>query len=77
MRALLIILTFLFFSTTSGNSKEVANCKDLKKFSLKGAMCKTKAAGGAIKAKLSKKKMSKKESGEKSIFKKFNSVAIV
>ena len=64
----------LFFST-SAYTKEAADCKNLKKFSLKAAMCKTKATASSIKNKWTKKKEIKKEaknkSDKKSIFKKF------
>ena len=75
MKTLIIFLTLIIFSTTNAYSKEATDCKNLKKFSLKAALCKTKAAGSSIKNKWSKKKELKKEtkkkSGKKSIFKKF------
>ena len=75
MKTLIILITLILFSATSAYSKEAADCKNLKKFSLKAAMCKTKAAGSSIKNKWSKKrelkKESKKKSDKKSIFKKF------
>ena len=75
MKTLIIFITLIFFSVTSAYSKEAADCKNLKKFSLQAAMCKTKAAGSSIKNKWSKKreikKESKKNSDKKSIFKKF------
>ena len=75
MKTLIIFLTLIIFSTTNAYSKEAADCKNLKKFSLKAAMCKTKAAGSSIKNKWSKKrelkKEAKKKSDKKSIFKKF------
>jgi len=75
MKTLIIFLTLIIFSTTNAYSKEAVDCKNLKKFSLKAAMCKTKAAGSSIKNKWSKKrelkKEAKSESGKKSIFKKF------
>ena len=71
MKTLIIFLSIVFFSTTNVYSKEVNDCKNLKKFSLKLAMCKTKAASSSIKNKLSKKGEAKNESGKKSIFKKF------
>ena len=73
MKTLIIFLTLIIFSTTNAYSKEAADCKNLKKFSLKAAMCKTKAAGGSIKNKWSKKRELKEEakekSGKKSFFK--------
>ena len=75
MKTLIIFLTLIIFSTTNAYSKEVTDCKNLKKFSMKAALCKTKAAGSSIKNKWSKKrelkKETKKKSGKKSIFKKF------
>ena len=75
MKTLIIFLTLILFSATSAYSKEAADCKNLKKFSMKAALCKTKAAGSSIKNKWSKKrelkKETKKKSGKKSIFKKF------
>ena len=75
MKTLIIFITLIFFSVTSAYSKEAADCKNLKKFSMKAALCKTKAAGSSIKNKWSKKRELKKEaekkSGKKSIFKKF------
>ena len=75
MKTLIIFITLLLFSATSAYSKEAADCKNLKKFSMKAAMCKTKNDTKAFKDKLSKKrelkKEAKKKSGEKSIFKKF------
>ena len=75
MKTLIIFLTLIMFSTTNAYSKETTDCKNLKKFSMKAALCKTKAAGSSIKNKWSKKrelkKETKKKSGKKSIFKKF------
>ena len=75
MKKLIILITLIIFSATSAYSKEVADCKNLKKFSMKAALCKTKAAGSSIKNKWSKKrelkKETKKKSGKKSIFEKF------
>ena len=65
----------MLFSATNAYSEEAADCKNLKKFSMKAALCKTKAAGSSIKNKWSKKgeikKEAKKKSDKKSIFKKF------
>ena len=71
MRTLLLFLTVVFFFTTNAYSKETVDCKDLKKFSLKAAICKTKAAGSTFKDKVTKKSKLKEKSGKKSIFKKF------
>ena len=75
MKSLILFLTLIIFFTTNAYSKEAVDCKNLKKLSLKAAMCKTKAAGSSIKNKWSKKrelkKEDKKKSGKKSIFKKF------
>ena len=75
MKSLILFLTLIIFFTTNAYSKEAVDCKNLKKFSIKAAMCKTKNATNAFKDKLSKKselkKEAKKKSGEKSIFKKF------
>ena len=75
MKTLIIFLTLLIFSTANAYSKEAVDCKNAKKFSMKSAICKTKNATNAFKDKLSKKrelkKVAKKKSGEKSIFKKF------
>ena len=75
MKTLIIFLTLIIFSTTNAYSKEATDCKNLKKFSMKAALCKTKAAGSSIKNKWSKKRElkeeAKKKSNKKSIFKKF------
>ena len=75
MKTLIIFITLMLFSTTNAYSQETADCKNLKKFSMKAALCKTKAAGSSIKNKWSKKrelkKETKKKSGKKSIFEKF------
>ena len=62
MKTLIIFITLILFSATSAYSKEAADCKNLKKLSLKAAMCKTKAAGRSIKNKWSKKRELKKKS---------------
>ena len=56
MKSLIILLTLIIFSINNAYAKETIDCKNLKKFSLKAAMCKTKAAGSSIKNKWSKKK---------------------
>ena len=71
MKTLIILLTLLIFSITNSYSKDTADCKTIKKTSPKYLLCKTKAAGTAIKNKLSKKKEANKKSDKKSIFKKF------
>ena len=75
MKTLIIFITLILFSATTAYSKESTDCKNLKKFSIKAAICKTKSAGSSIKNKWSKKrelkKESKKKSDKKSIFKKF------
>ena len=43
MKALLLFLTVVFFFTTKAYSKERVDCKKEKKFSMKAALCKTKA----------------------------------
>ena len=75
MRTLTIFLVVIIFSITNAYSKEPVDCKKLKKFSMKSAMCKTGTSISAFKNKLSKKrelkKEAKKKSSKKSIFKKF------
>ena len=62
MRTLLLFLALLLFTTTNLYSKETLDCKDIKKNSPKYLICKSKAAGSAIKDKLSKKNKSDKKS---------------
>ena len=65
MKTFIIFLTLIIFSTVNSYSKEIIDCKSLKKFSIKYSICKTKAA-------LSNDKSSTKEkTGKKSIWKKF------
>ena len=75
MKSLIIFLVVIIFSINNAYSKEPVDCKKLKKFSMKSAMCKTSTSIIAFKNKLSKKrelkKEAKKKSGKKSIFKKF------
>ena len=75
MKTLIIFITLMLLSATNAYTKEAADCKNLKKFSMKAAMCKTKATASSIKNKWTKKKEIKKEaknkSDKKSIFKKF------
>jgi hypothetical protein len=68
MRTLLLFLALLLFTTTNLYSKETLDCKSIKKNSPKYLICKSKAAGSAIKDKLSKKGKSNK----KSFLKKFD-----
>ena len=70
MKSLATLLIAIALTTSTAFSKEKIDCKNVKKFSLQAALCKTKAAGSSLKNKLSKKKESKNKSGEKSIFKK-------
>ena len=71
MKTLIILLALVIFSTASAYSKETIDCQSIKKTSPKYLLCKTKAAGSAIKNKLSKKSELKDKSGKKSIWKKF------
>ena len=71
MKTLIIFITLILFSATSAYSKEAADCKNLKKFSLKASICKTKAVASSIKNKWSKKREIKKESKQKSEKKSF------
>jgi hypothetical protein len=61
MKTLLLFLALVLFTTTNLYSKETLDCKSIKKNSPKYLMCKSKAAGIAIKDKLSKKGKSKKK----------------
>ena len=69
MKTPIIILIALIFSTTS--TYAAMNCKDVKKTSPKYLLCKAGSGVSSFKNKLSKKRELKKESGKKSIFKKF------
>ena len=71
MKTLLLFLALVLFTTTNLYSKETLDCKSLKKNSPKYLICKSKAAGSAIKNKLNKKVKSEKKSGKKSFLKKF------
>ena len=65
MKAFIIFLTLIIFSTVNSYSKETIDCKSLKKFSIQYSICKTKTV-------LSNNKSSTKEkTGKKSIWKKF------
>ena len=59
MKTLVIFLALIVFSTVNAYSKDVVDCKSLKKNSPKYLICKTKAAGSALKNKLTKKEKSK------------------
>ena len=61
MKTLLLFLALVLFTTTNLYSKETLDCKSLKKNSPKYLICKSKAAGIAIKDKLSKKGKSEKK----------------
>ena len=66
MKTLIILLTLIIFSTANAYSKEVVDCKDLKKFSIQYTICKTKAAlNGSI------TNSKKNKANKKSIWKKF------
>lgn len=67
MKTLLLFLALVLFTTTNLYSEETLDCKSIKKNSPKYLICKSKAAGSAIKDKLSKKN----KSGKKSFLKKF------
>ncbi len=67
MKTLLLFMGLLLFTTASLHSKETSDCKNIKKNSPKYLICKSKAAGSAIKDKLS----NKRNSGKKSFLKKF------
>ena len=67
MKTLIIFLTLIIFSTVNANSKEAADCKNLKKFSIQYSICKTKAVISGKGINSSKKNKANK----KSIWKKF------
>ena len=67
MRTFIIFLTLIFFTITNAYSKEVIDCENVKKFSMKAAMCKIKSVGKAA----DKKIKGDKKSGKKSFLKKF------
>ena len=67
MKTFILFLTLIIFSTVNAYSKEAADCKDLKKYSIQYSICKTKAV-------LSDKGISsskKNKGNKKSIWKKF------
>ena len=67
MKALIIFLTLIIFSTVNAYSKEAADCKHLKKYSIQYSICKTKAVISGNDINSSKKNKSNK----KSFWKKF------
>ena len=67
MKTLIIFLTLIIFFTTNAYSQEAVDCKNVKKFSMKAAMCKIKSVGKAA----DKKIKGDKKSGKKSFLKKF------
>ena len=67
MKTLVIILILIIFSITNSYSKEIIDCKSLKKFSIQYSICKTKTALSANANKSSKNNTTVK----KSIWKKF------
>ena len=71
MKTLLLFLALVLFTTTNLYSEETLDCKSIKKNSPKYLICKSKAAGSAIKNKLTKKNKSEEKAGKKSFFKKF------
>ena len=71
MKTLLLFLALVLFTTTNLYSNETLGCNSLKKNSPKYLICKSKAAGIAIKDKLSKKGKSEKKISKKSFLKKF------
>ena len=67
MKIFIIFLTLVFFNITNAYSKEAIDCENVKKFSMKAAMCKIKSVGKAA----DKKIKGDKKSGKKSFLKKF------
>ena len=67
MKTLIIFLTLIIFFTTNAYSKEAVDCKNVKKFSMKAAMCKIKSVGKSA----NKKIKGDEKSGKKSFLKKF------
>ena len=56
IKTLAIFLVLIMFSISPVNSAETTDCNNVKKTSPKYLLCKTKAAGVAVKNKLTKKK---------------------
>jgi hypothetical protein len=71
MKTLVIFLALIVFSTVNAYSKDVVDCKSLKKNSPKYLLCKTKVAGSAIRSKLTKKVKLSNRTGEESFIKRF------
>jgi len=71
MRTFIIFLALIIFSTVNVYSKEVVDCRSLKKNSPKYLICKTKAAGSAIRTKLTKKVKLSNRIGNESFIKRF------
>ena len=65
MKTLIICITLMLFFSTSAYTKEATDCKNLKKFSIKAAMCKIKSVGKSA----NKKIKGDEKSGKKSFFK--------
>ena len=71
MKTLVVFLALIVFSTVNAYSKDVVDCKSLKKNSPKYLLCKTKVAGSAIRSKLTKKVKLSNRTGEESFIKRF------
>ena len=71
MRTLLLFITITLLYTTNVYSKEMLDCKNVKKTSPKYLICKTKAAGSSIRSKLTKKVKLSNRTGEESFIKRF------
>ena len=71
MKTLIIFLTLIIFSTVNVYSKEVVDCRSLKKNSPKYLICKTKVSGSAMRSKLTKKLKLSNRIGEESFIKRF------
>ena len=71
MKTFIIFLTLIIFSTVNVYSKEVVDCRSLKKNSPKYLICKTKVSGSAMRSKLTKKLKLSNRIGEESFIKRF------
>ena len=71
MKTLAVFLALIIFSTVNAYSKEPVDCRSLKKNSPKYLICKTKAAGSAIKSRLAKKVKLSNRIGNESFIKRF------
>ena len=71
IKTLAIFLVLIMFSISPVNSAETTDCNNVKKTSPKYLLCKTKAAGVAVKNKLTKKNKSSDQPEKKSFFKRF------